>query len=472
MNANHFFLILYARRWTLFLVLAVTITTTVVVSLLLPKSYTATTSVVVNFKNNDPVGRSSYDLPIQLSSTYMTTQEEIITSPRVAATVVANLKLDRESSVMEQFQEETHGKGSLRNWLAEQLLKKLTVTPSRDSRIITLEFDSSDPQFSALVASAFAQAYIDTTLELNVAPARHSAAWFDEQLKGLRDAAEASQRKLAQYQHRHNIVTTDERLDTENAKLNQQAHDLITAQAEVQSIESRIEQANKLILSSDRESETIPEVMNNGFIQGLKTDLVRQQAKLDELSRTVGHNHPNYKAAVAEINSLRIKLTTEIKNVAQSLENSLKLAKTRAASLQKSVDTQRGKLLEWKSQREELDVLMNEAKNAQLAYESAMQRASQITLESRVNQTDVSVLSPAIPPIEHSRPNLLLNTLLSILLGTILAVAAALIRESMDRRIRSDSDVTEALALPLLGVIQRDKDNTPYAPVPLLSSGN
>lgn len=459
MNASQFFRILLVRKWTILLVFAVTVTTTVVVSLLLTKNYTATTSLVVDFKNTDPLGRPA--APLAFSSMYMATQEDIITSPRVAARVVSDLKLDRNPAAIAQFKEETGGNGTVRDWLATRLLKSLSVEPSRDSRIITLEYKSEDPKFAALVANAFAKAYIDTALELNIEPAKLNAKWFEEQLKTLRNAAEEAQKKLTQYQNKHEIVTTDERLDTESNKLSVLSHELVTAQAEVETIKSKIQQASALILKGTRDSESIPEVVNNVFIQGIKGQLLRRQAEMDELSRSVGENHPNYQSANAEIESLRSKLTTEIKNVVQSLENGLKLANKRVTSLQASADKQKENILTWKTQREEFSVLLNEAKNTQLSYDTAMQRANEITLESRVNQTDVSVLTEATAPITHSSPKLLINTVLSFFLGAILAIAAALIRETLDRRVRTDEDVTQTLDIPLLGIVQKDKDNTP-----------
>lgn len=461
MNASQFFKVLLVRKWTILLVFSITVTTTTLVSFLMPKAYTATTSLVVDFNNTDPLGRPG--APLQFSSMYMSTQEKIISSPRVANKVITQLGLDLNPSVITQFHEETNGKGIVRDWLAERLLKKLTVEPSRDSRIITLEFESGDPKFSSLIANAFAKAYIETALELNIAPARQSAAWFEKQLQTLRTASETAQKRLSQYQNKHEIVTTDERLDTETTKLTVLSRELVTAQAEAENIKFKIAQADRLMLSGKKESETIPEVMNNGFVQGLKAELLHQQADLDELSRSVGENHPAYKSATAEAISLRTKLSTEIKNVVQSLKNKLKLANSHVAMLEKAVASQKEKLLIWKTQREELNVLLNEANNAQNSYDMAMQRANQITLESRVNQTDISILTEAMVPISHSSPKTLLNVILSFILGGILALAAALIRETLDRRIRSAEDVLENLDIPILGVLPKDKENTPHS---------
>ncbi|MEG1054798.1 MAG: chain length determinant protein EpsF, partial [Janthinobacterium sp.] len=55
MSFSQFLLILRARRWILLLTLLVTVSVTVVVSLLLPKTYKATSSLLLNYKGVDPV---------------------------------------------------------------------------------------------------------------------------------------------------------------------------------------------------------------------------------------------------------------------------------------------------------------------------------------------------------------------------------------------------------------------------------
>ena len=85
MTFGQFLSILRARWWVLVLVLGLTLATTLVVSLLLPKQYTATASVVVDFKP-DPISAAVFGgMP---SPAVMATQVDILTSERVALRVL------------------------------------------------------------------------------------------------------------------------------------------------------------------------------------------------------------------------------------------------------------------------------------------------------------------------------------------------------------------------------------------------
>jgi succinoglycan biosynthesis transport protein ExoP len=157
MSFSQFLLILRARRWILIATVLLTVSVTLVVSLLLPKTYKATASLLLNYKGMDPV--TGLTMPGQLLPGYMATQIDIISSKNVALRVVDRLRLAESPSVVAQFQEATGGKGTVRDWLAELLIAKLDVNPSRESSVVEVGFKGSDPEFVAAVANAFAEEY-------------------------------------------------------------------------------------------------------------------------------------------------------------------------------------------------------------------------------------------------------------------------------------------------------------------------
>ncbi|WP_296820953.1 GNVR domain-containing protein [Thiobacillus sp.] len=54
-----------------------------------------------------------------------------------------------------------------------------------------------------------------------------------------------------------------------------------------------------------------------------------------------------------------------------------------------------------------------------------MQRYGQSRMEAQSTQTDIAVLNPAAPPLDPSKPRVILNILLSLFLGTLLGVGWA-----------------------------------------------
>jgi chain length determinant protein EpsF len=438
MSFSTFLAILRARFWVILLVLATTVGTAAVVSLLLPPTYKATTTVVVDSKSKDPV--SGALIPMQLMAGYVATQVDIITSRKVAGKVVDTLKLAEVPQVKADFQAATQGKGNIRDWLAGSLVKNLDVDPSRESTAIGISFKAVDPNFAAVVANAFARAYIDTNLELRTEPARQVSAWFETQLKQLRDNLEQAQAKLSTYQRERGLVASDERLDVETARLAELSSQLVGAQSSSYD-------------AASRQGGEGADVMNSGVVQQLRTDLARQEAALAQLAQNLGQNHPQYQRTKAEVDTLRAKLEAEKRAATRVTTTTASSAKQREASLRAAVAGQKSRVLELKQQRDELSVLMRDVESAQRIYDGALQRQSQTQMEAQATQTEIAILNPAIPPLEPDSPKLLLNLVLATFLGTLLAVGVALLLEMMDRRLRAPQDIVDMLGIPVLGVL-------------------
>ncbi len=443
MTFQQFLLILKARLWTVVITLLVVVAVTVGISVVIPKEYTATTAVVVDVKSPDPV--AGLVLPALIAPGYMATQVDIINSDRVALRVVKMLRLDESPVIKQQWEREAEGKGRVDTWLAELLQRKLDVKPSRDSNVINISFRGADPKFAAGVANAFAQAYLDVNLELKVEPARQYAIWFEGQAKLARAQLEKAQSALTEFTQRTGIVAAEERLDYENAKLNELSTQLTIVQAQTADSASK--------RKSTANADTLAEVMQSPLISQLKADIARLDAKLQESNVNLGKNHPQTQRTEQELASLKSKLEAETRQINTSIGTTLSVGRQKERELIDAIAAQKTKVLELNKRRDEINVLKRDFETAQRNFEQVSLRSAQTRLESSSNQTNIAILNTANEPVEPSRPKMLLNVLVAVLLGLLLGVGLALMRELSNRRVRSVEDLAEIVGLPMLAAI-------------------
>jgi len=442
MNLTQLIAILKARWKAATMVFVLIVGGVVGVSLLLPKKYTATAAVLIDMKSTDPIATlgSVNGMPMG----YVATQADIIQSPRVALRVVRDLKLTDNPQLRSQWMQATDGQGSFEVWVAEALSAKLDVKPSRESSVISVAFTSPEPKFSASLANAFVQAYLDTTLDLRVDPAKQYSSFFDSRSKELREAVEKAQAKLSNYQKEHGITANDERYDVENARLAELSSQLVAVQALSAESASRQEQARK-------SSSQLSDVINNPLVSGLRGDLSRQEAKLQEMSKRYGDAYPQVAELRANIDELRARLETESRRVSGSVTVNNSINQSREAELRSALAAQRVRVMQIKQQRDEATVLQRDVEGAQRAYDAVSSRLTQSSLESQTKQTNTALLNAASVPTRHSSPNITLNGLLAVFVGAMFAVAFALLRELQDRRLRSVQDGVQMLGLPVIG---------------------
>jgi chain length determinant protein tyrosine kinase EpsG len=445
------FLEILKARWKLALLLfGLTLGTAVGVSLVLPSKYTASAQVLVDMKSPDPV--LGLLLPGQLTPGYMATQVDIVTSQRVALNVVDALRIAENPQAIEQWREATDGEGSIRHYFSDLLVKGLDVKPSRESSVLTVAYSGRDPKFSAIVANAFAQAYVDLSVQLKVEPARQTKGFFDTQTQALRDRLESAQNRLTAYQRDKGIVSADERLDVENTRLSELSTQLVALQALAG--EAGRKQALARDAASRGSSADVPEVLSSPLIQSLKSELSRVDARFEQQSAVLGSRHPDILKLQEERTSITKKIDRETAAITGSLGNSFKIQSQREGDLKAALENQRRKVLEIKQVRDELTVLQRDVDSAQRSFDAVAQRLSQTTLESQSNQSNVVVLTPASEPRKRSSPKLMLNTALGAFLGTLLGIGGALGTELRNRRVRGPLDLKLASGVQPMGTLR------------------
>ncbi len=446
MTLPQFFSILRARWKVMAVILGLAVLGTALVNYLLPRSYTSTSAVLVDVKTPDPIAGIVF--PGMASPSYMATQVDVIQSDRVSQHVVRALRLDESEPMREKWREGTKGVGNFQIWLADVLRKSLDVKPSRESNVITVAYKSADPKFATALANAYAQAYIDVSLELRVEPAKQYGRFFDERAKQLRAKVETARAKVSAFQKDKGLVGADERFDVESARLNELSTQYVSLQAV--SAESSGRQAQ--VRNS---SEQLQDVINNPVIGTLKSDLARQESRLKELRERLGDNHPNVREAQAALDQTTLRLAAETSRVSGGVGVTNAINQSRLDKVRASLDAQRLKVLKLKDSRDGLSVLVSDLDSAQRAYDAVIARSNQTELESRTTQTNVYVLNPASEPLLPASPRVTLNMLLALFIGTLLAVGAAMLMELFDRRVRSAGEVVQLLDIPLLGILSR-----------------
>ena len=439
MTIQQLLLILWARRKLVISLCALTVALALVASLLMPRKYTASASMVIDVKSPDPI--AGVVLPGLMAPGYMATQSDIIKSERVAQRVVKLLKLDENPEMHEQWESATEGRGSMLSWQAGLLRRYLEVMPSRDSNVLSIEYSGSNPAFVAAVANAYAQAYIDTTIELKVEPARQYSQWFDGQLKSQRERLEQAQQVLSAYQQKNGIVVTDERFDAENQRLN----DLTSQLTQVESHGTELSSKNR-----SGSAETLPEVVNSPLISQLKAEVAKRESRLKEISNNLDVNHPQYQSALSDLNEIKDKLRKETILIAASVQTAGRAGRMREGELREAIELQKGKLLELRRQRDEISVLARDVESAQNAYNAVSQRMTQTRLEAQSVQTNVSILTPATEPLLPSKPRIMVNLFFAAFFGTLIGIGAALVVELGKRRIRSAEYLAQCLGVPVL----------------------
>ncbi len=461
---KYYWQIIKSRKWILILTFLVTVISTTAGSLLWTPSYEATATILLDYANPNPL-----DVPLAMgggaaSMEYMITEMGVVTSEAVALRVIDALKMAQNPSIIEAYQNSSPSKWArkflgkrgkdIKRWLVDFLSGSLTVAPQDSGRILAITFESADPNFSAAVANAFAWAYNTYHLELKIFPLKESVDWISRKVDELRLDVEKKERGLEEYKTEKGVVNPQDRYDIATQKLNRLNADMVSAETMFYETVIKINLLKSLAAKGGN-YESLPEVIANSLIQNLKVDKIRLEKQLSDLSGRVGTNHPQYLGLMAELQTVKEKMSAEIDNIVTATKTEYESAKERRAQLKTALAEQKEIVLAINRETFDLNMLNLEAQTTRRIYDALLTKFSETTLRGDINRTNVIIIDKATPPSEPVSPKIFLNIVLSVVVGFFLGVGVVFFLDFLDNTIKGEEEIEADFGLAVLGVIPR-----------------
>lgn len=351
-----------------------------------------------------------------------------------------------------------------RQRVAGQILRNnMSVNPTRLSRLVDIAFISPDAAFSARVANAWAENFIQTNLERKTQATSYGRNLLQRELAQAKERLDESQRQLVTYASAQQIINlpaqgggngaaTSERsivaddLASLNAALGQAIADRIQAEA-------RYQQAGRAGAST--------EALRNIAINSLRQRRAELSAEYQRLMVQFEPGYPAAQAIQSQINQLDRSIAREESRVSGSLQADYREAAERERALKAKVDQLKSSYLDLRRRSIQYNIYQQEVDTNRALYDGLLQRFKEIGVAGGVGINNISVVDNAEVPQKPSSPRLLVNLFISLLSGLGLGALAAFALEQIDEAIADPVEVERRLGLPLLGSVPKVDNITP-----------
>ncbi|MFZ6722298.1 Wzz/FepE/Etk N-terminal domain-containing protein [Undibacterium sp. Ji49W] len=443
---------LRARQLLIAFVMVVAVAGAVVASLLLPKTYVASAEIFIDYRMNDPISGRQFH-PMQDES-YLQTQFDVIKSVQVAERVIQVLGLQATPEGKKFILRYGEQRG-LRA-LAESIVRNTDVAPHKNSRVIEIQYSSSDPRHAKDVANAVVKAYIDLSLEMMNAPARARRDQYNAQLESMSRQIDELQTKLTAYQQQYQIVDVDERADLESKQMNALSVRLVDVQLQRVEAQAKRQSLEKLVKQGNPESD-IPEIAGIGHISGLKAALISLDTQMANAKITLGVRHPKYIAIQDERQALMDKLQRESATAFEMLGAAEGRLLQQEKVIEADIANYQKKTFENKKHRDVISSYQRQLDSVQKIYNAAIQKFDELLMTSNVSISNASVMQWAELPEKHSKPLLRNNLVFGLLAGVVFGFGLAFLLELMNRRVRCLEDLEREFDEPVMAKIGFDE---------------
>jgi polysaccharide biosynthesis transport protein len=312
-----------------------------------------------------------------------------------------------------------------------QLQKSVTAKRGERTYVVDLMVDTADPQKSARVANAIAQAYLDEQADARAEAARRVTGSLFSRLSELRERVRDAEELLERYKREHNMVGASGRLVDEQqfAELNNQWG---MAKARTTEAKSRYEQLQRQQGGGADPGATAEAVASNTIarLREQYATVARQEANL---AAELGPRHPWVIDARAQVRNAQQLIKEELTRVAEANRNDYERALATEGSLASSLDALKRKAMDTSLAFVKLRELERESEASRAVYESFLGRAREMREQERLDTANVRVLSDAQPPQDRAWPPrrliMFLGALMAGALGGIgLAYVVELVR--------------------------------------------
>ena len=481
-SLRDFLHVVFKRKTQILIFFTCTICAVVIGTLQIEPTYRASSQILVK------IGRENFYVPtgsdlrpvISINRQEQISSEiEILKSRSLARKAVESLG---PTVFYKNPDDKGKGKPLLQKAKAQQSPKEIAVLglqsavkieSVKKSNVIKVSFKHKDPQIAAEVVNTLVSSYLDHHMQIHKNP--KSYKFFQDQSEILQEKLKQSEKRLKTLKKQHGLTSLDEErslLLKQEADLRSDLNQTLSLLAETENRTSQLQRQLASTPESIAQGEQIghiPYVINT--LQGRLVELELEEKELltkytdqSRLVRNVREEISLVRKKLAEQEAKRYQTSTLGQNPTyQRLQQELFRNQADLTALKTKKEIQRVQLSEYKKRLEDLNRIEVEVNQLQQAVD-VDRKSFQLYLtkfeESRISEamdmeglTNVSVIEPAVPPLNPVSPNILLNMALGLVLGVFGAFALAFFLEYLDDSLEKTEEVEEYLRLPVLASI-------------------
>lgn len=449
--------VIRSRKEIIIAVSLLVLLTGILVTFAMPKVYRASTVVAVRQEMPDVEVFKSH--VTGYDPYFMRTQFERIQSRPIVEETVRKLNLVKvlgSAYGFMQFPNRT-----------ERTIKlvgdRMRVRQYRDTNLIEIQMLLSEPketanELVARVANTIAEVFRDQRIQSSRRETERALralhASLEEQNRRVTEAEEKVEQIRAKY--KLNVVSARAGADMRTAEqtgMMQLEYQRRKLRVEVADKESRLKQINSL---SDQDLLDAAPTLGDDLLAQLVAEKRRSEVERKRLLESYGRKHPKVVEVSAVIQELDQKIDDALEGMKTGIRVEYEATREQLAILEAELEALKNEERARNSVGyREFDRAVAELAHTEDIRDALEARYLQEQIEMRIPRTIVDVVEPAVPSSAEGyvSPNIMLNVLLSILVGLGSGVALAYFIEYLDTSVKTVDDVEGYIGVPVLGVI-------------------
>jgi polysaccharide export outer membrane protein len=452
-----------------------------------PRQYEAVAKVALRTSpesslNLEPA--ESFGAPSAISaSLQQETLANVLRSDRLAWTVITELQLHKSPAFRGWFAynfPDFHtgdANPDAEAYLLRRFRRSLRVQTVPRTLLIQIRFRSRDGALSAAVANALVHAYTRQELEQRQQATAQSMVWLQGQLADLKAGAARDQQRLADFQKEHGILSTPELASTGAQgeaqhspallEVDELGRQLIGATTERTLREAQFRAARQGDPEAVLVSDSSLQAADGGFATSLLQQIQNRRSTLaEELAKRSAEDGPNFPRVVEirqQIAELDRQKQAEDSRLLERFRVSLQTATEHEQALLTTLAQYTDKGLKLSQASSEYVAMRQEAVSRHDLYMRVLEKSEEAGMAAGVQSSNISLVDEARLPVKPASPDMLLDLSVTFFVSLWLALAVALLLDSLSAR-RAVALLAVVILTGMVGAAQAPTPSTSGLP--------
>lgn len=329
----------------------------------------------------------------------------------------------------------------------ERALANLSVRSASPARLIRITYDSTDAEFATRFANSVADEVALVNIESRLAGSKRTNEWLENQVDLVRQNLERAENQMNAYARSAGLRMNADVETVDQQRLRQLQEELSKAQAD------RLMKQSHVAALDASKPEWLPQVADNATLQNYQLRLAELRRQLAELNALYTPAYYKSRQLQAQINEMESTRQQEIVSVQRRIRNEYEIASNREKMLTAAYGVQDSHVQDQSAKMVHYLALKREVDTSRTFHGALTQRLREANIASSISPTDVRVAIPAGVPGTAYKPQNTLNVALGLFVGLMMGIAAIMVLEQADRRMKRPGDAFDHLQLPELGAI-------------------
>lgn len=350
------------------------------------------------------------------------------------------------------------GEWSQADLIARDLTNYVYVRPLEGSHITAIKFRSPNPDFAALAANTYIQAYLEEVLEIKMDATRRNLEWMTQKAETERLKLQQTEKQLQEYMQANDLVTIEDRITILPESLAQLGSELVRAETRTKEFKLLYDKV-QAVSGNLNAAESVLSISEGASLDIIRAQILRAEQNIMELSSKYGSKHPSMLKAIADLNVLKRKRQQEIARIIDKVRGQYELALSNENSLRAQLNQTKGEALELNQKYVAYSELKREIDTNRQLYDALLGRMKGQSITGETRPVNIWIVEQAKVPQKPIFPTMSLNLLFAIIIGTGVSLLAAFLVDHLDNRIKSADGLDLALGVPILGSVTYNKNS-------------